>query len=315
MSSAPVTSFDVGTIPQLTVQEIMFGLQTEEVAQADTICTPFRRGTTLSGKVPVMSSKSTLVRAENIGLPPLAENVAQGGSMTTADYTCLARTGDALVSDEEINDMGALGADAAAFHLTQCRRQANFKTDYVLAQTLESTVLNEEFDCNTDGNGEWDDYTNGTPLADILLAADEFAPDADTFVIGRRTHDILLGHPDIKAQIVMIAAGQLNYDGLFAYLRTKIPNLQYFHVLDKLYDAATRNGAASPTRIFREKAWLGHKRDLLLVEPSGAPIQNQVTQNRSAAHRALRIQYVRYNTILRPTKALGVTFTNIVTAG
>lgn len=314
MSSAPVTSFDVGTIPQLTVQEIMYGLMTSEVALADSICTTYTRGSTLNGKVPVMTSASTLARAENIGLPPLAENVALGGAMTTADYNCLARVGDALVSDEEVNDMGALGADAASFALTSCRRQANFKTDYVLAQTLESTTLNEEFDCNVDGNGEWNDYTNGTPLADLLLAADEFAPDADTFVIGRRVHDILLAHPDIKAQIVMINNGQLDYNGLFAYLRTKIPNLQNFHVLDKLYNTAARGQTVAPGRLFSEKAWLGHKADLLLVEPNGAAIQNRVTQQRAPNNRALHVQYVRYNAILRPTKSLGVTFTNVIGA-
>lgn len=305
---------DQGTFPDVLIQEMMFGLLTSEVAQADSICTPGPFRTTMSGSVPVLKSISTLARDEEIGLAPLAIAQELGGEMTSAPYTALARVGRSFVSDEERNDMGAYGQDAVALHLRLVRMQANFKTDRALATALASTVLNNEFDCASgqDGNGEWNDYTNGTPLQDLLKAADSFAPDADTLVLGRSVHDALVAHPDIKAQIVFINAGQIDYSGLIAILRVKVPNLQNLYVLDKLYNSAGKGQTLSTARLFRNNAWLGHKQDLILVEPAGAPIQNQVDQERDVDHRALKVQYARYNAILRPTKELGVTFTNVI---
>jgi hypothetical protein len=303
---------DQGTFPDVLIQEMMFGLLTTEVSQADSICTPGPFRTTMSGSVPVLKSISTLARDEEIGLAPLAIAQELGGEMTSAPYTALARVGRSFVSDEERNDMGAYGQDAVALHLRLVRMQANFKTDRALATALASTVLNNTFNCNSDGAGEWNDYTNGTPLQDLLLAADSFAPDADTLVLGRSVYDALVAHPDIKAQLVNINAGQIDYSGLAAILRVKVPNLQQIFVLDKLYNSGAKGQALSTARLFRNNAWLGHKQDLILVEPSGAAIQNTVDQERDVDHRALKIQYARYNAILRPTKDLGVTFTNVI---
>lgn len=303
---------DQGTFPDVLIQEMMFGLLTTEVSQADSICTPGPFRTTMSGSVPVLKSISTLARDEEIGLAPLAIAQELGGEMTSAPYTALARVGRSFVSDEERNDMGAYGQDAVALHLRLVRMQANFKTDRALATALASTVLNNTFDCNSDGGGEWNDYTNGTPLQDLLKAADSFAPDADTLVLGRSVHDALVAHPDIKAQIVQINAGQIDYSGLMAILRVKVPNLQYLYVLDKLYNSAGKGQNLSTARLFRNNAWLGHRSDLILVEPSGAAIQNTVDQERDVDRRALKVQYSRYNAILRPTKELGVTFTNVI---
>lgn len=306
---------NVGSIPNALIMEIMQGLITKELAQADTICTRRTDRTTLQGSIPVLSSITTLARAEDVGVGPFAEVADHGGTMTTASYSCLARVGKSLISDEEVNDMGALGQDAIALHLGICRGIANFKTDYALSEVLKSSSLNGTFNCNSDGGGEWDDKTNGTPLADLLKASRSFAPDGDTLVLGRRAAEALLSHPDVKAESSYFNAGQIDYGTLEAVLRRKIPNIRNIYVLDNLYNANALGQAVSVTRLFEINAWLGHKRDLILVDPQGAPIQNKVEQERQVSKRATLLQYERYNAILRPTALLGVRFTNVITGG
>jgi hypothetical protein len=306
---------NVGSIPNILVAEIMQQLITSEPAQADTICTRRTDRSTLAGSIPVLQSITTLARAEDVGVGPFAEVADHGGSMTTAAYNCLARVGKSLISDEEINDMGALGQDAIALHLGICRAVANFKTDFALATALTSGSLNGTFNCNSDGAGEWDDKTNGTPLEDLLKASRTFAPDADTLVIGRRVAEALMSQPDIKAESSMFSAGQLDYNSLEAYLRRKIPNIRFIHILDKLYNTNALGQTPAVSRLFEINAWLGYKRDLILVEPAGAPIQNKVEQERQVSKRATLLQYERYNDVLRPSASLGVRFTNVITGG
>lgn len=306
---------NVGSIPNILIAEIMQQLVTSEPAQADAICTRRTDRTTLAGSIPVLQSITTLARAEDVGVGPFAEVADHGGSMTTAAYNCLARVGSSRVSDEEVNDIGALGQDAIAMHLGICRAVANFKTDFALATALTSSSLNGTFDCNSDGGGEWDDKTNGTPLEDLLKASRTFAPDADMLVVGRRVAEALMSHPDIKNEVANFNAGQIDYNSLEAYLRRKIPNIRHIHVLDKLYNTNGLGQTPVVSRLFEINAWLGYKSDLLLVEPAGAPIQNQVEQERQVSKRSTLLQYSRYNDILRPSASLGVRFTNVITGG
>jgi len=319
-----VNAFDIGSIPSALMRRIHEGLQTDEVAEAESICTLRADATTRNGTIPLLTSATLLARTENAGLAPLEAAKSHGGSMGTVKYEVKAYVGVDLVSDEERADMAYFSEDAIAIHMRQARRNANASIDQKLEEVLLSTTDNNIFNCLAagDGNGAWN-TASSTPLDDVQQASDTFAPDANTIVLGRSVYNALVRNDDIIAETSQFAgSGQLNYTALEALFRAKIPNLEHFFIFDKKInraplDAPGDSGAPNAPsvvfdRLFRNGFWLGMKEDILLIKPSGEGLEDQAEVTRKDEIRAHRIQYTRYIDIIRPFQEMGVTFTNVI---
>jgi len=305
--------FDVGSIPEHTLREISYGLSSEAESFADLVCRKVTDRTTLSGKVPVMTSTFTLAQDINGGLEPLEQARPHLGSMTTVDYDCKAYVGSSLISDEERNDLAAYGLERIGQAAVMARADANLGLDKDLEAALLSTSLNTEFDVTSDGNGAWDDYTNGTPIQDMIKAKRTDCPEADTLILGLRAYEVVIGHPDIVAETSHFSGGSLDWNALEAYLRRKVPGIRNVFTSMKLYDNAAYGATASFDFLFEEGVWMGKQADLLLVAPENADVQDKLEVDRVVDRRAHRVQYSRYADIVRPTQAHASIFTNLFT--
>ena len=306
-------SFDIGSIPEQVLRSIALGQITEELSFADMVCTRVTERTTLNGSVPILNDKATLGRLDDTGLSPGVAPKEHGGAAGVTAYACLAYAGLDFVTDEERDDLGVYGIDMIENRARQARINSNLKIDARLSTQLSSTALNGEFDCNVDGSGEWDDYVNSDPLKNMIDARRDKVPGADTIIIGPEVYDALVGHPDIIAEFSQFNAGSLDYDGLAALLKRKIPGIRDVYHFEKFYDTAERGDAFSIGYLFAQGAWMGHKRDLIMVDPANADVNNKLDIERDAKRRGHDVQYVRYIDIIRTHLSLGVTFTNTIT--
>lgn len=307
-------SFDISTIPDQVLRSMAMGLVTEEESFADQVCTRITGKTTLNGTIPSKTSASTLGRLYNAGLAPGEVAKDHEGGVATTAYACKAYVGARFVYDEERNDLSVYGVDEIRDAARLARAVANLNIDAALATLLASTTENEEFDCNTNGNGEWDDQVNGTPLEDLLAAKYDQAPGSDCLIYGPEAMRALLAHPDVVAEISHFNAGQLDISGLNTLLASKlqIPVENIFR-FEKLYNGAAEGAAVTTAFLFDEGVWMGHKRDLIMVDPLNALINNKLEIERVVERRAHRVQYERYVDLKRLTQPLGVYFSNVIT--
>lgn len=308
-----MSGFDFGSILNQVIPELTMGLVTEERAAADLICNPMRNRTTLSGSFPRMTSKSTLGRADNVGLAPGARAKTHGGGLAAVSYNCLAYVGYDFISDEEANDVAAYGEDLIANRLRQARIDSNLGVDIELFNVLASTTANEKYDCNTDGSGEWDDDANSKPLEDMLAAKHTLAPSSNAIVYGPAVYRALLKHPDFLAETSYFSAGQLDLNAINRILAAKIgiPTANIFYV-EKYYNSANEGLTEVLTYLGNEVFWMGLREDLILVDPQNA-INNASDSERVLDRRGYEVIHSRYVDIVRPTKAHGVTFSNTIT--
>ncbi|NRA56921.1 MAG: hypothetical protein HRU13_02210 [Phycisphaerales bacterium] len=309
-------SFDFGSILDQVIPEVTKGLVTQEQADADRICTKWGMTTTLSGRFPRMTNVTTMGRAENVGLAPGALAKEHGGGLAEVLYNCLAYVGYDFISDPARNDLAAFGEDLIADRVRQARIDANTGVDIALATLLADVVANNEFNVlaapGGDGNGAWTDKVNSTPLNDMVKAKHEFAPGADAIYYGPRVKRTLIDHPDFIAEDSHFDAGQRDLNSLNAFLAGKlnIPLANIFYV-EKFYNSANEGQPPVITYIGDEVFWMGHRSDLLMIDPSG-PINNLSETNRNIKRRGFEISHARYVDFVRPTRELGVTFTNII---
>lgn len=305
--------FDYGSIPEQTLREIAFGLSSEAESFADLVCRKITDRTTLNGSLPTMNSTYSLAQDINGGLSPLEEAKPHLGSLSTTAYNCLAYVGSSLISDEEQNDLSVYGEDRVARAAVMARADANLSLDKDLEAVLQSTSLNTQFNVTSLGNGAWDDYTNGTPIQDMLEARRTQCPEADTVIIGLRAYEVLVGHPDIVAESSNFSAGSLDYNALEAYIRRKVPGIRRVFTSMKLYDNAAYGATASFDFLFEDNVWMGKGDDLIMVAPQNAQIQDNLEVERQTSMRAWLVQYARYADIIRPTQAHATVFTNLFT--
>lgn len=317
-----MVGFDGNTITDATINEITEGLKTDELAAADSICTIESSVTALTGDLPNLNSDAGLSRLENTDLPEFAEAKPHGGTAGQTSFDCLAQVGHAYISDKQIGQFAAFGLDWVENRIRQARADANANVDNKLATVLASTSLNDTYNTLAagDGSGGWADESNGRPLNDLVKARRSFAPGADMFVYGPGTEELLMKHPDVVAEFSNFSAGQVDETTLRNLIARKLgiplENVVKFY---KLYNSATRPGTVVPAWLFENGAWLGYKRDLIMVDPrnpEGGPRINNITEvEREASRRAHGIYHTRNVDILRPNVNLGVTFTNLTDDG
>lgn len=303
-------SFDYGSIPAQVLREITKGLITEEVSLFESIATPKRDRTTLSGSFPRMTNGSTMSRAENSGLAPGARAKPHGGALATVTYNCLAYVGYDIITDEERNDVGAYGEDLLANRIRQARADANLNIDLAGATALASTTFNETFTASN----TWDDYTNGTPLEDMLEAKYTKCPGADMIVYGPGVFRALQASPDLLAEVSNYSAGQLDFNGLNAILAAKlnIP-VANIHFIEKYYNSAVEGQTEVTAYVGNGLFWMGRRNDFLMIDPVNADVNNLTEVQRIVNGRSHEVQHTRYVDFVRPTKQTGCVFASILT--
>lgn len=303
---------DHGSFPRMVVQRLYKSLMSKDFADADNICRKETGKTTLSGTIYAESSKSGLARIGNKKLPPLVAAKKRHGKLASRNYDAGACVGATQISDEAMIDYDALGEDVLANKIKECRAEANVNVNAVMVDAIESTVLNNEFDATTDGDGAWDDYTNSHPYKQMQEIVTDVAPGSDTVIVGLSMSHTLLSHPDTFAETSNFAAGLADYNALVAYIKRKVPGIANVYILDVLYDAAEEGEEPDIQHLFTNGCWIGHKSDLVLVDPQHA-VQSQVDVTRNADQRCWDVQIARYIDVVRISKELGCAVTNIKT--
>lgn len=311
-------SFDIGTITPQVLRTLTMGQLTKVEAAADSICRKITGKDKLNGSLDSMDLESGLARDESRDLTPGARNEPHGGAYENTTYNCRAQVGTAQVFDEGRNDAAAVDLDLITNRVRMARVIANAKVDMKLFDKLSNTggTFNVTFNAasGNDGNGAWDDYTNGTPLRDLLKARLNFAPGADSFIYTPSVFQALMAHPELLAEVSNYSDGQLDFNALNGLLAAKlgIPVANVFYV-EKLYNTSKRGQTASLGYIGNGTAWMGYRSDLVMVDPQAAPINDISELGRDISTRSHIIQHTRYVDIIRPTLEMGVTFTNILT--
>lgn len=302
--------FDNGSIPSSVLSEIIFGLETKPACQADSICTIHNRTTTLGGSIPLFSSQSSVGRANRAGLQPGEASTPRIQSAGSVAYSALAYVGRCDITDESVINLAGYGLDILAKDMEIAIADSHLGVDEALAAVLASSSLNEAFDCASDGTGRWDVPAASSPLDDLDKAKHDTAPGADTLVLGANVVRILKRHPDFLAMYSNFSAGYLNDAQLLEVLGGI--GFANVHVFDKMRDLNGLPLALSMDFLGNQQCWIGHKSDLIMVDPQHA--KNHFPENfRDHGTRTNAVQFTRYAAFARPHKEMGCVFTNIFT--
>lgn len=302
--------FGVNTFPDQTARRIYMGLRTTEMAFADECCAAMREVTTLSGSVPVETDETNLGRLDDLGLAPGAEAIEHGGEGGFAEYNCKEFVGPNTILDRVVADYEAYGEDALAKELQRARMRANLKLDGRLAQVLADTGLNETYSATGDGSGAWDTAL-GKPLLDLNTVRLEIVPGADTVIFDAISVNWLVQHASFTAQSSFYADGQIDYSAFAAYVKSKT-EFKNVYVFNKFYNAAKKGQPKDVQYLFRGKCWVGHKSNLVLVDPAHK-LQNHVDVERKTSKRGWFVQVTRHCDILRPSQSLGCYISGVLT--
>jgi hypothetical protein len=300
---------DPNSFPQQVAQTVYAGVITDVLALADNVCSKYTQSITLNGTLPRRTSKSGTGRIKNRKLAPGVAAQEHGGEMAGTDFKATAHVGTDFISDESLINGAAYNEDELAKSLTTARMEANLNVDATCVEALGSTTLNIEFDCQTDGAGSWNDYTNSTPLSDLRLGRKNFAPGSDTIIMGTGLLYVLLDHPAFFAGQNFFNAGALDFEKFETVMRAKIPGIRNVYLWEKIYDANELGQAVDFEYLFDYGCWVGHKSDLVLVEPA-SELQGMVDQERVVGRRGYKVSVNRYIDVVRPTREKGVIFTN-----
>lgn len=302
------------SIPQQTLAEVTKGVVQETPCFADLICRRRTDVKTLAGVAPFLTSDATTARGLNRDLAPGADARAERGAFGSVNYNCLRQTGLSEIFDESQISASAYDLDLIAHWLEQAVKDAGVSTDLKLADVLASTTLNAEYDVTTDGNGEWDDLTNGTPAEDIVNAADQ-VPIYDLAVIGRGAANALRNSPAFQGRFLnYTGGGSLTLDELRGQVASLlgIPQDAVWILQDAVYNGAALGQPFAPAYIFGDGMWIGRRDDLQLFDPQ-AEENHRSEQERQARAATSLVAYHRYVDIIRHVQANGVTLTNILT--
>lgn len=311
-------AYQIASLPDIgTVQEVLDGIIQETPSAADRLCRRVGDNkTALSGKIAIRGTTWTVTRGENRNLAPLEEANDYEADISFVQYNAGAYVGTSLLSDEERNDANAIAdLDAYAQSLETARHDANTGLARDLAAVLKDTTatVNQSFNVTSAGNGVWD--ASGAEMdTDLRTVREVTVPGADMIVIGRGARQTMIKNDQFLASELggnQYADGSGRYGALTQWLRdyTGFSRVEYF---DTLYNSAAL--AADPTLayIFDNDIWVGYSDDLVLVHPN-SPIQDTQEANRITSKRAWKLQYSRYDAIIRGSAAKGVVLTDFQT--
>lgn len=306
-----MSSFNINSIPDQVLLDVTESVTSSEQPIARRLCNVIDYVGTLSGTIPGLSAVTTLANAGRGGLRPgEAAPQAEAGMITTT-YNCLRYHGEYGLTKEEMMSLAGFGVSTVELFMRKAVVDSNLQVDIDLALVLASQSLNRTYDMDVDGSGEWDDATNGRPIADIMAARKDKVPGADTLVLGMEVAHTLLRHPDFVAETSNFSAGQLSVAELSAVIRAKtgVPNVV---ILDKFYNTAARGLTHAIGYVGDTLAWLGHSSDLIMMRPTmdGQDQPYDAPVNNPPSH---TFGYYQFCDIVRPNIDMGCTFLNIFT--
>lgn len=302
-----------GLIPQQTLDRATMGVVQDEISFADQICRVRTDIETLKGEAPFLTSQATVRRRENRNLQPGVNATPAQGGFGTVSYNCLRQTGFSEIYDESQISAAAYDIDLVSHWVAEAIKQTNTNADAILEEVLESTTLNLEFDCAVDGNGEWDDFANGTPLDDIDAAATE-VPDFDCVVAGRGAISALRGNPQLQGRFSNYTGGAFaTMDELRAGLAAHlgIDEDKVFLLQRAFYNEEAQGQGYTTAYTFNDGFWLGKQDDLQLFDPQSD--ENRKSEiERVASGAKYQIAHHRYVDIVRHVQENGIYFSNVL---
>lgn len=296
------SSFDRGGFPAIVLDQTFMGIESEVVSVADTLGTRVQVKA-LSGTLPVESSISSLAKNPVAGLAEGAEIPDDIMSFTSTTYTLLRYAGAGSVTDGEREHLRDLGYEPLTRAARKARADACAGIDNRLDTVLTSGSVNNS---QAASNGAWT-ATTSTPIEDLQDALRKCGK-GDTLFLGGDVVEALVVHPDMVAQFSNFAGGAITEGQLANLLTGLFPSVNSVVLGSTVYNSANPGQTLSLTYQFDGTAWVGWKRDLLLVEQDSGSSESWRLPRREAT----AIRFTRRIDIVRPHKEMGCVITGIV---
>lgn len=312
-----MSTFDAANIPSQVIDEVTIPLVTSEPSLFEGIGTVYDRATTLSGTIPGLSQETVLSGPRATPYQPGESVQEHEGGMSNTTFSC-GRFHDAYtLTAEEAFNMNALGLPDIENFIRLSRAGANCQFDLYGVSKLTSTTLNEAYDVTSDGPGEWDDTTNGEPIADLQGVIDLRGYQGGIGIFGSEIMTTLQRHPDFTARFSNFNAGAVSRAEA-ARLLAELLELSEVHILTKYYNAANAGLNSSLNRVGARVAWVGRKEHLITVKPNFAA--GMFRQDHSYSdyneHPApvCVFGHMFWGDVVRAYKPSGTIFTNLYTS-
>lgn len=297
------SSFDAGGFPAVVLDQTFMGLEGEVQSIADILATKITVQA-LTGTLPVESSISSLSKNPTAGLAEGAEIPDSVMDFTSASYTLLRYAGAGSVTDGEREHLRSMGYEP----LTRAARKARAESCAAIDNRL-NTVLTTAGSTNASQattNGAWS-ATSSTPIADIQLALRECGKGDTLFLGGSQVEDLVV-HPDFTAQFSNFAGGAITEGQLANLLTGLFPSVKMVVLGSTVYNSANPGQTVALAYQFDGTAWVGWKRDLLLIEQGGGSSESWRLPRREAT----AIRFTRRVDIVRPHLEMGCVITGVV---
>lgn len=307
-------AFNNGAISREVLKEVIHGLKSRPTPLAREFCTIKRGRNGLVGKVPYLTSASTLGSTGNgrAGQAPGSDIPTQQASLAYADYDCLQYPGRVDIAHASIINLNSLDLDALAEFLVACMAQSAALTDTDLAQILADANANNTFDCNSAGGGEWD-TADGTALTDLdkIRTSGAYAKGANTVIFGVGAWSAFRGCPEVIGRVAMSNSTLLTD----SEARSLLSGFGFtnIYLFDNMVNAADDGLAISVSDVFSSGVWVGHKSDLLMIDPDHELNGDANAEKVIGAPRSV-LSYVEYADFVRPHKEMGCRMTNVLSS-
>ncbi len=294
-------SFSSANIASFVLEQAFEGLQSEVTSFADEACT----------KIPVDSTTGTLqlessitgLASSKVGL--IAEGAAPDMSildMATTSYQLGRATGFGSVVDGIRDSLANVNYDAVERAMRKAMKDAARKLDSELNTRLSDTSVNK----SQAASAVWTASTTNV-IGDFQAAARKCGY-GDTLILGGDVLEALQVHPDFTSETANFSGGSLPEGEVLGYFQRKFPYLQNVIFGRRMYNSANPGQAISLDYEFDGLAWIGHKRDLLLLEMGSGATE----QDRDIAREATLVRFTRRVAVLRPHTEMGCVITGVI---
>lgn len=304
--------FDNGSISNDVLKEVILGLTSRPQPLARLFCTVKEGRQGLIGKVPYLTSATSLGSTGNgrVGQAPGSDISSHQGALAYADYDCKQYGGRVDLAHASVISLDAFDFDAMGEFLQFAMAQSAVLCDTDLATVLASASLNNTFDCNSVGGGEWN-TADGTPLTDLdkIRTNGSYAKGADTVIMGVTAWSEFRANPQVIGRVATSNSTLLTDSEAQALLAGF--GYRNIYIYDQALNTADDGLALSISDVFATGVWAGHKSDLIMVSPRHALNGEAQAEKVPGAPRSI-LTYVEYADFVRPHKEMGCRLTNVL---
>ena len=304
---------NTGSIPQESLNEVTPGLEQPMGSIADELCVRRTDVQSTSGTAPFLSTEMTTSKGLNKDLAPGETAHPDRAEMGEIEYECKRQVGMSEIYDE--TDIAAQRFDIELIdHFSsQAQQDADTATDRKFEDVITSTTDNLEFDATVDGNGAWDDTSNGTPVQDMVDMSDK-VPHSTMVIVGRSITSALKKHPEVGGEVFHYSGGGVvttsHLEGLIAEQFDIEPS--DVHLLtDRTYDSAGRGQDFELDFIADTAFWVGAGYDLQMFDPDHPKNRRSWSDRVNAAGKE-QVGFQRMVDIKRHIQENAITGTNLL---